>query len=469
MPVSRWLSDILDILNWTEDGEESLPGDFLFQPATTRVLNKKGEHSDPESDDDQDQIIIPSELPILPLRGVVVYPRTGMPLTIGQPRSIRLVDEVVAGERLVGLVASRNPDLENPGPEDLYTIGTVATVHRMFRAPDNTIRLLVQGTHRFRLGEFVATEPFLKAKVELIPEVEEDDLEVEALARSIRSQFERIGQIITSIPQELISSVLSLEDALQTVYTVANFQRMELEEAQALLELDSVSEKLHKLNNILIREVEVLELGQKIQNEARSEIENMQRDYFLREQMKAIQRELGEKDDHTAEVEEFRAKIKAAKMPEEAEKQSLRELDRLSRLPTSSAEYGVIRTYVDWLVSLPWSVATQDNLDIPHARKVLDQDHFGLEDVKERILEFLAVRKLRQERHAEFKKLENKDTIRREREGVILCFVGPPGVGKTSLGRSIARALEREFVRISLGGMRDEAEIRGHRRTYIGA
>jgi ATP-dependent Lon protease len=263
-------------------------------------------------------------------------------------------------------------------------------------------------------------------------------------------------------------SITALEDPLQTAYNIANFQRMDLKDAQEILELDSVSAKLKKLIGLLVREAEVLELGQKIQNEARGEIEKVQRDFFLREQMKAIQRELGEKDEQTIEVEEFRKKIEEAKMPEEAEKLAKRELDRLARLPTAAAEYGVIRTYLDWLVSLPWSTSTTDNLDIQHARKILDADHYGLEDVKERIIEFLAIRKLRLERKDE-DQTPSQDLIRREREGVILCFVGPPGVGKTSLGQSIARAMERKFVRISLGGLRDEAEIRGHRRTYIGA
>jgi ATP-dependent Lon protease len=346
----------------------------------------------------------------------------------------------------------------------------MATVHRLFRAPDGTIRLLVQGMARFRLGEFVEEEPYLKAKIEPYPEsIDEDGLELEALARNVRNQFEHIAEMVPSIPQELVASISNLDDPLQTVYTVANFQRMDLVDSQNLLEIDSVSEKLHTFTNILAHEIEVLELGQKIQNEAREEIEKMQREYFLREQLKAIQRELGEQDEQTAEVNEFRKKITEAGMPAEAEKQSLRELDRLARLSSASAEYGVIRTYLDWLAHLPWSKITDDNLDIQHARKVLDEDHYGLVDVKERLLEFLAVRKLRLERKEEFDAIPEKDLIRKEREGVILCFVGPPGVGKTSLGKSIARALGREFVRISLGGVRDEAEIRGHRRTYIGA
>jgi len=474
MSATRW--NTLNLMRWLEDHgwpdedlelkEMLLKGENQEQTILTEqaLPGKEG-----LEDEQQAQAKIPDELPILPLRGLVVYPETAVPLTIGQPRSIRLVDDVVSGDdRLIGLVTSRDPELEIPGPKDLYEIGTVAMIHRLFRAPDGTIRLLVQGTARFKLAEFTQREPYLKAHIQLIPETEEEGVEVEALARNARDQFTHIGELITSIPRELVASVQAIEDPLQTVYTIANFQRMDLLAAQSLLELDSVKEKLHKLVGILTREIEVLEIGQKIQNEARSEIEKMQRDYFLREQLKAIQRELGEGDEQTAEVEDLRKKIEAAKMPEEADKQARHELDRLSHLPTAAAEYGVIRTYLDWMVSLPWSVTTDDNLDIAHAREVLDQDHYGLEDIKERILEYLAVRKLRHERNVEFSS-EDKDDIRRLREGVILCFVGPPGVGKTSLGRSIAHAMGRKFIRISLGGMRDEAEIRGHRRTYIGA
>ncbi len=459
----------MDLLSWFEELDE-LQQELLLNPITPNVLEKEDEDQSGIANEAELFDQIPPELPILPLRGVVVYPQTAVPLTIGQPRSIRLVDDVMAGEdRLIGLVASKDPELDAPAPEDLYTVGTVAIVHRLFRAPDGTIRLLVQGLARFHLGEFVHLDPYLKAKIELFPETMEDDLEVEALARNIRDQFEHIAEMIPSIPRELVTSVVGLEDPLQTIYTIANFQRMDLSDAQELLELDPVLEKLKKLVAILTHEVEMLEIGQKIQNEARSEIDKVQREYFLREQLKAIQRELGEDDEQTLETEEFRQKIEKAEMPEEAEKMARRELDRLSRLPTAAAEYGVIRTYLDWLVSLPWSVATKDDLDIVRARKVLDKDHYGLEDVKERILEYLAVRKLKLERQEEFEEDENVDFIRRVREGVILCFVGPPGVGKTSLGRSIARAMGRKFIRISLGGMRDEAEIRGHRRTYIGA
>ncbi len=467
MSAKRWYVGDLEIANLF-DLDSNLVEQLLLHPIVPHVIQSEQEAELSGEEIEQDAQI-PSVLPILPLRGLVVYPQTVVPLTIGQPRSIRMVDDVVAGdERLIGLLASRDPELETPEPDDLFSIGTVAMVHRLFRAPDNTIRLVVQGLSRFRVGEFVQLEPYLKANIELIPEQIEEGVELEALARNARSQFEQIAEMIPSIPRELVSSVTALDDAIQTVYTVANFQRMELEDAQSILEIDSVSEKLHKLAGLLAREIEVLEIGQKIQNEARSEIEKVQREYFLREQLKAIQKELGEGDEQSAEVEEFRRRIESARMPEEAEKQAKRELDRLGRLPTAAAEYGVIRTYLDWLASLPWSATSQDNLDIAHARQVLDQDHYGLEDVKERILEFLAVRKLRLERADELAE-EAEDEIRRVREGVILCFVGPPGVGKTSLGRSIARAMGRKFIRISLGGMRDEAEIRGHRRTYIGA
>lgn len=420
------------------------------------------------TDANTSNVQLPATLPILPLRGLIVYPFTAVPLTVGQPRSIKLVDEVMSSDRLIGLVAAKQPEIENPGPNDLYTIGTAATIHRMFRAPDGTIRLVIQGIARFKITEFIQQEPYLQAIVEPHPEINESSFEEEAIARNVRDQFQHIAEMIPSIPAELVGSITAIQDPLQTAYTIANFQRMELEDGQKLLELDSSLEKLKTLVTILLRESEVLELGQKIQNEAREEIDKVQREYFLREQLKAIQKELGEGDEQTADIDEFRSKISSTEMPEEAEKLAKRELDRLSRLPTAAAEYGVIRTFLEWLVSLPWSKTTVDNLDIQHAREVLDKDHYGLKDVKERIIEFLAVRKLHKER-GDIHQDSQIDEIRRDREGVILCFVGPPGVGKTSLGKSIASALGRKFIRISLGGVRDEAEIRGHRRTYIGA
>jgi ATP-dependent Lon protease len=424
----------------------------------------------PEAEeDDHDVAHIPAELPILPLRGLVVYPQTAIPLTVGQPRSIKLVDDVVAGDRLVGLVTSRDADLETPGPDDVYEVGTLASIHRLFRAPDGTIRLLVQGLARIKVDEYVTTEPYLKARVHPVPESVEDSLEVEALVRNIVDLFTRLADLVPSIPGELISSALNVDDPLQLVYAIATYVRIDLSEAQTLLELESTEAKLRHLMGVLSKELEVLELGRKIQTEAQTEMEKTQREYYLREQLKAIQRELGETDEQTIEVEEFRKKIAEAHMPEEPEKEALRELDRLSKLPIAAAEYGVIRTYLDWLTALPWSKRTEDRLEIETARKVLDEDHYGLKDIKERILEYLAVRKLRSERAEELEKTEMTDYIRRERQGAILCFIGPPGVGKTSLGASIARAMGRKFIRMSLGGIRDEAEIRGFRRTYVGA
>ncbi len=412
---------------------------------------------------------IPAELPILPLRGLVVYPHTAIPLPVGQPRSIRLVDEVISGDRLVGLVTSLRPEMETPGPDDVHRIGTLASIHKLFRTPDGTIRLLVQGLMRIEIDEFVEEQPYLKARVHPHPEQVDETLEVEALVRSVVDQFSHLAELMPNIPSELVSSALNVDDPLQLAYAVATYTRLELDDAQKILEDDQVDDKLRRLITVMSKEIDVLELGRKIQHDAQSEIEKTQREYYLREQLKAIQKELKEGDEQTVEIEEFHRKIAEAGMPDEAEKEAKRELDRLSRLPVAAAEYGVIRTYLDWLVSLPWSKRTEDTLDIANARAVLDEDHYGLKDIKARILEYLAVRKLRSERADELDEDEHFDNVRRDRTGAILCFVGPPGVGKTSLGSSIARAMGRKFIRMSLGGIRDESEIRGFRRTYIGA
>jgi len=447
--------------------EREKKGDLLNLLGRPVITMGRSDSSDEEAGGEVLQI--PSHLPILPLRGLVVFPMTLVPIRVGQSRSVRLIDDAVVGKRLVGLVASRDPKLETPGPDDIYRIGTIAAVHRLFKAPDGTITLIVQGLLRIRVEEFVGELPYLTARVSAVPEKVETSLEVEALQRSIVEGFRHLSELVPAVSEEMSTVIVNMDDPLQLVYAVANLVRLDLEDAQRLLELDSVAEKLRLLLGLLTKELEVLELGHKIQSEAQSEMEGTQREYFLREQMKAIKRELGEADEQQMEVEEFRAKIEAAGMPEEAEKEARRELDRLSKLPTAAAEYSVIRTYLDWLTSLPWDIQTDDDLDIAHARQVLDEDHYDLDEVKERILEYLAVRKLREERKEEWEQEEPTDNIRREREGVILCFVGPPGTGKTSLGQSIARALGRKFIRQSLGGMRDEAEIRGHRRTYIGA
>ncbi len=421
--------------------------------------------------DDEERVSIPEELPILPLRGVVAYPQAIIPLIVGQQRSIRLVDAAVASGSLIGLVASHDPDNELPAPEEIHSVGTAAAIQRMMRAPDGGVRILVQGLERIRIGEYTQSEPYLVARAEVAPETIEESIELEALMRNVVDQFRTLSDLAPGVPDELLALLLTIDDPLRLAYAIATYMRIDLERAQKLLELDGAAEKLRLLMTLLGKEIEVLELGRKIQEDAQSEMGKVQREYFLREQLKAIQRELGEADEQQVEAEEFRKKIDEANMPEEADKEARRELDRLSKLPTAAAEYGVIRTYLDWLVSLPWSASTEDNLDIVNARQVLDEDHYDLEDIKERILEYLALRKLRRERAADHveEEEEPRDTIRQEREGVILCFVGPPGVGKTSLGASIARSLGRKFVRMSLGGVRDEAEIRGHRRTYIGA
>lgn len=424
-----------------------------------------------EDQDDDVAIDLPEELPILPLRGLVVYPQTAIPLTVGQARSIELVDEVVNGDRMVGLVASKDPRLDTPGPDEVQTVGTLATIHRLFRTPDGTIRLIIQGLQRIKIDEFVETEPYLKARVSRIPEDEvvlADNIELEALIRSVIDRFQSLAELVPNIPSEIVNNALNLEDPLQLVYSIATYVRIDVEDAQHLLEMDNIEDKLRNLLALLSKEYEVLALGRKIQEDAQQEMEKTQRDYYLREQLKAIQREIGEDDDQQ-EVEKFRELIEQSGMPEEARKEAERELNRLSKLNVAAAEYGVIRTYLDWMTAMPWDKRTEDKLDIAHAREILDEDHYGLDDIKERILEFLAVRKLRAERAEELAETSDDDPVRRDRSGAILMFVGPPGVGKTSLGASIARAMGRKFIRMSLGGVRDESEIRGFRRTYIGA
>ncbi len=413
---------------------------------------------------------VPEILPVLPLKNTVIFPMTLQPLIVGQPRSIQLVDEVVVSDRLVALVALKNEGTEEPMPDDLYSVGTMAVIHRLAKAPDGTTRLIIQGLERVRLIEYTQTAPYMKARVEAAPDEIEESLEVEALSRNVSELFRRLVSLVSYLPEELAMAALSTDDPRQLVYMVATGVRMSLADAQEILELSSIKDKLKKLSVVLAREVEVLELGKKIQGEAQGEIEKAQREYLLREQLKAIRRELGEEDEQQVEIRELRDKIEAAGMPEEARQEALKELDRLSKMPTAAAEYSVIRTYLGWLTELPWQTATEDRLDIAVARQVLDEDHYDLDKIKSRILEYLAVRKLRQERGASpAADEESRDYIRREREGVILCFIGPPGTGKTSLGQSIARALGRKFVRQSLGGVRDEAEIRGFRRTYVGA
>jgi len=395
---------------------------------------------------------LPPALPVLPLKEMVAYPDTLTPLAVGQERSVKLIDDVLSGERTLVLAASRDPEIEEPGPDQLYDVGVAGVVARMLKVPDGTIRILVQATERVRLGEFIAERPYLVARIEQLPDDVEASPELEALTRNVQRTFSEIIEQIPYLPEELQLAVTNIDDPSALSHLIAGALRITVEEKQELLEETDVTRRLRRLSEILARELEVIQLGSRIQSEVQSEMEKGQREYYLREQLKAIQRELGEEDETQAEVNELRERIAEANLPEHAQRAADRELSRLERLPPAAAEYGVIRTYLEWLVELPWSKTTTDDLDIGHAREVLDADHYDLEKVKERILEYLAVRSLNPESH-----------------GPILCFVGPPGVGKTSLGKSIARALGREFERISVGGVRDEAEIRGHRRTYIGA
>ena len=399
-----------------------------------------------------DVVAIPRELAVLPLRDTVVFPESMTPLAIGQERSIKLVDDVVGGDRMLALLATRDPENEQPGFKDLYEVGTAAVIHKMIRVPDGTLRILVQGLRRIRLEEPVQVEPYLVGRFVEVPDVLEETPEVEALTRNVQALFARIIALVPYLPEELELAAANVDDPSALCHLVASTLRLKTQEKQELLEDVSVEQRLRHVSRILNRELEVFELGTRIQSQVQSEMEKGQREFFLRQQLKAIQDELGESDPERAEVEELRERLHAIPLPEDVRKAAERELSRLERLPSAAAEHGVIRTYLEWILTLPWDASTPDNLDLEHAQTVLDHDHYDLEKVKERIIEYLAVSKL-------------KDDL----SGPILCFVGPPGVGKTSLGHSIANALERKFVRISVGGVRDEAEIRGHRRTYIGA
>jgi len=395
---------------------------------------------------------IPAELPVLPLKETVVFPDSMTPLAIGQERSIRLVDDVVGGERLLALVTVRDADVEAPAWDDLHEIGTAAVVHKMIRVPDGTLRILVQGLHRIKLEEPVTDDPYLVARFAPLPDHAEESRELEALLRNAQGLFGRIIGLAPYLPEELQIAAANIEDASGLCNLVASTIRLKTEEKQLILELADTEERLREVSKILNRELEVYELGTKIQSQVQSELEKGQREFFLRQQLKAIQGELGEGDPEQADANELRERLDGLELPEDVRNAADRELARLERLPAAAAEYGVIRTYLDWLATLPWGVTTPDVLDLDRAREILDEDHYDLEKVKERIVEHLAVSKLKQ-----------------DPAGQILCFVGPPGVGKTSLGQSIARTLGRRFTRLSVGGVRDEAEIRGHRRTYIGA
>ena len=394
----------------------------------------------------------PDELPVLPLRDTVTFPDTLTPLAVGQERSIQLVNDVLARDRQLVMVGSKDPDAEAPGPGQLYRVGVVGTVARMLKVPDGTLRILVEGGQRVNIEEWATEEPYLVARITEAPDIVEEGAELTALVRNVQQMFSRIIDETPYLPEELQMAVANLDDPSALSHLIAGSLRIKTEEKQELLEERDVARRLRRLSEILARELEVAAMGARIQSQVQSELDKSQREYLLREQLKAIQEELGERDPTEAEVGELREQLAQVNMPEHVRKVADRELSRLEKLPPAAAEHGVIRTYLEWIASLPWSVSTEDNLDLEHARTVLDADHYDIERVKDRIVEFLAVRRLKP-----------------DARGSILCFDGPPGVGKTSLGRSIAAALERKFERISVGGMRDEAEIRGHRRTYIGA
>jgi ATP-dependent Lon protease len=396
---------------------------------------------------------VPDELPVLGLKDVVVFPQMVTALGVTTEEELKLLDNVLATNRFVALVTHKNEEKDKLQPSDLYEYGTASVVLQMLRMPDNTAKMLVQGISRIHIKKFTEIKPFLKAKVDVLQDViDKDDVETEALATNAKNQFSHMVSVSPHLPEELKIVIVNIDNPGKLSDLISSHLNISVPEKQEILESTNVKERLQKINTFINNEMQVLELAGKIQTQVKNEMEKGQREYYLRQQLKAIQEELGEGDDQAAEVKELRKKLKQAKLPEEAQKEADRELSRLSRMHPSSAEYTVARTYLDWLIALPWSMSTKDNLNIPGAQKVLDVDHYNLKKVKERILEYLAVRKLK-----------------KDMKGPILCFVGPPGTGKTSLGKSIAKAMGRKFIRMSLGGIRDEAEIRGHRRTYVGA
>lgn len=446
------------------DGFEDRESDdtqILYESDELKAIEEKEEVGEEPYD---------SNLPVISLRNIVVYPAMWIPLTMGQPRSLRIIKENMPTQRHVVLVTSKT-DEDEPEPDQIYEVGTVASIHKVMRAPDGVLRVLVKALERCRIVKYTQTEPYLQADIERAPEVTGENPEKEqAMVRLLRLKFRDYVEFDRQTPNEIADIALNTKSTLQLVYVVAGTIPMDLEQGQRVLAEDSVLMKLQHLLSMLEREVEILELGRQIKSQAQGEMEKTQREFYLREQIKAINRELGNEDEHQVDIKELEESIVAAQMSEIATKEANRELDRLRRIPIQAAEYSVIKSYIETLVGLPWAMVSTDNLDLRRARKVLNEDHYGLVDIKKRILEYLAVRKLRQIRKFDQDDGANLwDKVRREREGVVLCFVGPPGVGKTSLGISIARAVNRKFVRLALGGIRDEAEIRGFRRTYVGA
>ncbi|CAB1062911.1 ATP-dependent protease La (EC Type I [Olavius sp. associated proteobacterium Delta 1] len=409
--------------------------------------------ADKQSSMEFDAEKVPEILPIMPLYDAALFPKMVLPLVVMQGESVKLVDDAMAKDRIIGLIVSKKPEEKNaPEKEDLAQVGTSALILKMAKTHDNRTQLLVQGLSRFKIKAFEDGKPYLVARIESIKDVEKEDKETEALMSNITSQFERVVELSPGLPPEIAQMAKTIQEPGTLADMVASTINSNPEEKQIVLEMVDVKKRLKEVTRLVNHQLDILELGDKIQSQVKGDMDKSQREYYLRQQLKAIKEELGEKDEASVEIDEYRAKIDEKNLPEEARKEAERELDRLSRMHPSSAEYTVASTYLDWITALPWHDSTQDNLDIKKARKILDTDHFGLEKPKRRIIEYLAVRKLKP-----------------ESKGPILCFAGPPGTGKTSLGQSIARALGRKFHRISLGGVRDEAEIRGHRRTYVGA
>jgi ATP-dependent Lon protease len=395
---------------------------------------------------------LPDVLPILGLSDIVIFPGMVAPLLVETAQSIKLVDDVVGGNRLLGVALQRKPEVENPQPHDMYEVGCAARVLKMLKFPDNTVRVLIEGLWRIRIKLYESETPYLRAKIEVLKDVKEDSIELAALTRNAQGQFQEIVKLSPAMADQVKIAALNTEDPGHLTDLIAVNLNLSLAERQEMLEMTSVKERLTRMLPMLNREHEVLTLSSKIQTDVASSMSKSQRDFFLREQLRAIQRELGEGDVNSADTKNLREQIEQTPLPEEAKKTALQELERLSQMTPAMAEYGVTRHYLDWIISLPWQKSTDDKIDLKVAKKILDEQHFGLTKVKDRLLEFLAVIKLK-----------------KQIKGPILCLVGPPGVGKTSLGKSVADALGRKFARISLGGMRDEAEIRGHRRTYVGA
>jgi len=417
------------------------------------------DNTEPETDIDT-MPTVPEELPLLPLKDTVVYPLTVYPLVIGKEKSIKLINEVTIGDKILGLTSQKRADMEVATLDDVYSTGTMARILQMIKIPDGTLRVLVQGIERISFLNLTQNEPYIRARARALPDVIDKTVETEALMRGLSETFQKLVSLTPNMPEELSAAAVNIDSPRQLAYLIATNIRLDLAQRQEILETDPVHDKLTKLMQHLNREVEVLELGKKIQGKARDQMQKAEREYLLRQQLSAIRKELGEESDEGSEIKSLREKIEEAKMTPEAEKESKRELARMEKLNASSPEYSVIRTYLEWMTGLPWSKTSSSPIDIAKARTTLNEDHYDLEKVKDRILEYLAVKKLGQDRGTQ------SGTKMRE---PILCFVGPPGVGKTSLGQSIARALDRKFMRMSLGGLHDEAEIRGHRRTYIGA